>query len=78
MLEIRLKINRRLLEDLDRFAAQKRTGRSAVVHAAPKEFLKSAKAADITRRYEEGYSSTNGWTAEELEWLEDEGELAEE
>ena len=78
MREIQLKIDKNLLEDLDRFAAQERTGRSAVVRAAVTEYLARAKAADITRRYEEGYSSTNGWTDEELEWLEDEGVLAEE
>ncbi len=71
MREIKFAIDRKLLEELDRIAGLKRTCRSALVRAAVQEYLAGAAAADISKRYKEGYSSTNGWTAKELEWLED-------
>lgn len=76
MKAIQITIDEYLLKELDDDPTVKVDGRSAVLRRAITEYLASARAAEISRSYADGYAATQGWTEEESDWLDDDGDWA--
>lgn len=76
MKAIQITIDEDLLSELDGDPTVKTDGRSAVLRRAITEYLANARAAEISRSYSDGYAATKGWTKEESDWLDDDGEWA--
>ncbi|HVT15504.1 MAG TPA: hypothetical protein VHQ90_04885 [Thermoanaerobaculia bacterium] len=73
MKAIQVMFDEALLAELDRTAAVRAKGRSAVLRQLTSDFLRERREREIDAQYERGYAGVENPLGSELEGWEDEG-----